>query len=684
MGGSCVTESFLEIAIDGPSGSGKSSVAKGIAEALNFAYLDTGALYRAATLLVINHEISFTNIFEIIKEISRSEILISTDPADFWITVNTVDVSKEIRTIEISDKSSQISAIPEVRNLLIQIQRTIIEKANKTSSGIVVEGRDIGSVILPNADFKFFLTATDDVRTQRRSKELGDSTDAVKNHLELRDLRDSSRIVSPLQKLSDATEIDTSNLTLEESIHLVLDKIVNATSDFVSPDDEEVDFQIKKSDDTFKPIVAILGRPNVGKSTLVNRLIGQRSAVTEDTPGVTRDRVSYESEWNGRSFVVVDTGGWDSKAVGMYEQVARQAEFAITEADLCLLVIDATVGATDDDLALIKHLRSAKVPTLLIANKVDSPKDESDAAALWNLGLGEPFLISALHGRGAGDLLDKIVENLPVEPGKFESHPNARAIALLGRPNVGKSSLLNKLVGSARAVVSPTAGTTVDPIDEYVELDGSEWVFIDTAGIRKKFKQDSGHEYYAVLRSQGAIDRAEVAVIVVDASEELSDQDRRIINMAEEAGKAIVLCFNKWDVVDEDRRLSLDREIDKDLQQQRWIPKLNISATTGRGLNKIPEALRMVLGNWERRITTSSLNKLVADFVMQNPHPLRGGRQAKILFATQVTTSPPTFAVFTTRPLDDGYVRFLERKLRENFDFVGTPIRIKQRIRNSK
>jgi GTP-binding protein len=683
-GGNYVTESFLEIAIDGPSGSGKSSVAKGIAEALNFDYLDTGALYRAATLLVIENEIELTDVFTIIKQISKSEILISTNPLDFWITVDNKDVTNEIRTIEVSDKSSQISAIPEVRNLLIQIQRAIVGKSTRNTTGIVVEGRDIGSVILPNADFKFFLTATDEIRVARRSRELGDAAEAVKEHLKLRDLRDSSRNISPLQKLDDAIEIDTSNLSLNESIDLVLNIIATDTSEFISTEAEEEFGSFKKEIDLFKPTVAILGRPNVGKSTLVNRLIGQRSAVTEDTPGVTRDRVSYESEWNGRSFVVVDTGGWDSKATGMYEQVARQAEFAITEADLCLLVIDATVGATDDDLALIKHLRAARVPTLLIANKVDSPKDESDAAALWNLGLGEPYLISALHGRGAGDLLDKVVENLPSEPGKFESHPDARAIALLGRPNVGKSSLLNKLVGSARAVVSSTAGTTVDPIDEYVELDGSEWVFIDTAGIRKKFKQDSGHEYYAVLRSQGAIDRAEVALIVIDASEELSDQDRRIINMAEEAGRAVILCFNKWDAIDEDRRLTLEREIDKDLQQQKWIPKLNISATTGRGLNRIPETLRMVLTNWERRITTSSLNKLVADFVMQNPHPLRGGRQAKILFATQVATSPPTFALFATRPLDDGYVRFLERKLRENFDFVGTPIRIKQRIRNAK
>ena len=685
MDGSCVTETFIKIAIDGPSGSGKSSISKGIADALNFGYLDTGALYRAASILV--QEILETNPIntaDIIEILSRKPIEISIDPIDFWIFADHQDVTAEIRTIKVSDLSSIISAIPEVRILMVNLQQKIIEKSADVYSGIVVEGRDISSVVMPDADFHFFLTADNNVRAARRSNELQEPLNEVLDHLNTRDERDTKRNISPLEKSTKAILVDTTDFELLESIDFVLNKIVTSTEAFDLLDEQEPFQKLGTAAETFKPVVAVLGRPNVGKSTLVNRLIGQRSAVTEDTPGVTRDRVSYETEWNGRDFVVVDTGGWDSKAVGMYEQVARQAEFAIREADLCVLVIDATIGAVEDDLALIKYLRAANVKTILIANKVDSPKDESDAAQLWNLGLGEPYLISALHGRGAGDLLDKIVENLPESPGKFKTHTGTRSIALLGRPNVGKSSLLNKLVGSNRAVVSPTAGTTVDPIDEYVELDGTGWLFIDTAGIRKKFKHDSGHEYYAVLRSQGAIDRAEVVVIVIDATEELSDQDRRIINMAEEAGRAIVLCFNKWDNVDEDRRLMLDREIDKDLQQQKWIPRLNISAETGRGLNKIPDTLKLALSNWERRITTSQLNKLIADFVMQNPHPLRGGRQAKILFATQVTTSPPTFAVFTTRVLDDGYVRFLERKLRENFDFTGTPIRIKQRIRNQK
>lgn len=680
-----MTDTFIKIAIDGPSGSGKSSVSKGIANALNFGYLDTGALYRAASIIaedILN--IDPINVVNVLEILNRKPITISIDPLDFWVRADNEDITTTIRSINVSNLSSLISAIPEVRIVMVNLQQKIIKSAAEHFSGIVVEGRDISSVVIPDADFHFYLTAADQIRAARRSTELQKPVDEVLDHLTLRDARDSNRAVSPLEKSSKAILVDTTDFELQESVDFVLNHIIAATDTFEPLDDTDPLLNLVFKQDAFKPIVAVLGRPNVGKSTLVNRLIGQRSAVTEDTPGVTRDRVSYETEWNGRDFVVVDTGGWDSKAVGMYEQVARQVEFAIREADLCVLVIDATIGAVEDDLALIKQLRGANVKTILIANKVDSPKDESDAAQLWNLGLGEPYLISALHGRGAGDLLDKIVENLPSTPGKYKTHSGTRAIALLGRPNVGKSSLLNKLVGANRAVVSPIAGTTVDPIDEYIELDGVGWLFIDTAGIRKKFKHDSGHEYYAVLRSQGAIDRAEVVVIVIDASEELSDQDRRIINMAEEAGRAIVLCFNKWDKVDDDRRIMLDREIDKDLQQQKWIPRLNISAETGRGLNKIPETLKLALSNWEKRIATSQLNKLIADFVMQNPHPLRGGRQAKILFATQVTTSPPTFAVFTTRVLDDGYVRFLERKLRENFDFIGTPIRIKQRIRNQK
>lgn len=680
--GSFVNNEFLEIAIDGPSGTGKSSVAKAIANNLGFGYLDTGALYRTMALAVQRSGADLKNISEILDAVKNVDIQISTIPNDQWITLNGSDVSNEIRDLTISDISSKVSAITEIRANLLDLQREIISNYHEEGSGIVVEGRDIGTVVMPSADLKFFLTADSQVRAQRRGIEIGVSSSEVAAHLIERDKRDIERENSPLKAAVDSILLDTSNLSLDESIDFLLMKIFDYQFTSV-PELEDLKEEFKPID-KWLPVVAVLGRPNVGKSTLVNRIIGQRSAVTEDTPGVTRDRVSYQAEWNGRDFVVVDTGGWDSKATGMYEQVARQAEFALTQADLCLLVIDATVGATDDDLLLIRKLRESHLPILLVANKVDSPKDESDASSLWNLGLGEPFFVSALHGRNAGDLLDLITNNLPTEPSRFRMHSNANAVAILGRPNVGKSSLLNQLVGQSRAVVSEIAGTTVDPIDEYVRLGESDWIFIDTAGIRKKFKQDSGHEYYAVLRTQGAIDRADVVVVLIDATEELSDQDRRIINLAEEAGKGILICFNKWDLVDEERRVALDREIDKDLQQQKWIPRINISATSGRSVLKISPTLESIIYNWRRRIPTSELNKLIKEFVMENPHPLRGGRQPKILFATQVSISPPTFALFASRPLDDGYVRFLERRLRETFDFTGTPLRFKQRLRNTK
>ena len=679
-----MTSEFVQIAIDGPSGTGKSSVAKAIASNLGFGYLDTGALYRCVALAAVSARIQPDDLGALGPLLSRINIEISTDPKDQWVHLDHVDVAEEIRTLEISDLSSKYSAIPNVRDFLLTKQREIISNFQNLGAGIVVEGRDIGSVVMPDADLKFFLTADPSVRAERRGNELGISDSDITKHLQDRDARDENRSLSPLMATKDAIVIDTSAMNLSDSVDFLMSEIAQSpvfVSDLEEEDNHFGEFQPL---DEWFPVVAILGRPNVGKSTLVNRIIGQRSAVTEDTPGVTRDRVSYQAEWNGRNFMVVDTGGWDSKATGLYEQVARQAEFAVTQADLCLLVIDASVGATDDDLLLIRKLRESKIPILLIANKVDSPKDESDASLLWSLGLGEPFFVSALHGRNAGDLLDLIVTNLPSEPKRFKTHLGSNAVAILGRPNVGKSSLLNHLTGQSRAVVSDIAGTTVDPIDEYVRIGETDWVFIDTAGIRKKFKQDSGHEYYAVLRTQGAIDRADVVVVLIDATEELSDQDRRIINLADEAGKGILICFNKWDLVDEDRRISLEREIDRDLQQQRWIPKINISATSGRSVLKIAPTLEMILANWRRRIPTSELNKLIKEFVMENPHPLRGGRQAKILFATQVATSPPTFALFASRPLDDGYIRFLERRLRENFEFIGTPLRFKQRIRNNK
>ncbi|MFZ2164344.1 MAG: ribosome biogenesis GTPase Der, partial [Propionibacteriaceae bacterium] len=316
-----------------------------------------------------------------------------------------------------------------------------------------------------------------------------------------------------------------------------------------------------------KPVVAVVGRPNVGKSMLVNRILGRREAVVQDKPGVTRDRVSYDATWNGRDFVLVDTGGWVSDAKGMAAQIAEQAEMAISMADIVLFVVDAAVGTTDEDEAVVKVLRRSKKPVVLAANKVDDQRNEANAAAMWNLGLGEPWAVSAMHGRGIGDLLDAMLDVMPDAPEAAEEEIGGpRRVALVGRPNVGKSSLLNKLTRTNRAVVDNVAGTTVDPVDELVDIGGTVYRIIDTAGIRRRVKEASGHEFYASLRTQTAIERAEVCVVVLDASETISDQDLRILTMVEEAGRALVIAYNKWDLTDDERRHYLNREIEQDIQ----------------------------------------------------------------------------------------------------------------------
>ncbi len=433
------------------------------------------------------------------------------------------------------------------------------------------------------------------------------------------------------------------------------------------------------------PVLAIVGRPNVGKSTLVNRILGRREAVVEDVPGVTRDRVSYDASWGGRQFTVVDTGGWHPDAVGMAAQVAAQAEIAIAAADAVLFVVDATVGITDADEAVVRVLRKSGKPVVLAANKVDDQRGEAEATGLWNLGIGEPYPVSAMHGRGSGDLLDAVLEALPEAP--HEHDPAAegpRRVAIVGKPNVGKSSLLNKVAREDRVVVHDLAGTTVDPVDELINLGGDVWRFIDTAGIRKRVKTASGHEYYASLRTHGAIERAEVVVVVVDASEPLSEQDLRIMTAVEEAGKAMVIAFNKWDLVDEERRYYLEREIERELVQFRWAPRVNISAGTGRHVDKLVPAIRAALDGWQTRVPTGQLNAFLGRLVAAHPHPVRGGKQPKILFGTQASTMPPTFIVFTSGPLEEGYKRFIERRLREDFGFVGSPVHVTVRPRKKR
>ncbi|KGN33348.1 GTP-binding protein Der [Knoellia sinensis KCTC 19936] len=433
------------------------------------------------------------------------------------------------------------------------------------------------------------------------------------------------------------------------------------------------------------PVVAVVGRPNVGKSTLVNRIIGRREAVVEDVPGVTRDRVAYDAEWSGTRFTLVDTGGWAIDAKGIHLRVAEQAEIAVELADAVLFVVDAVVGATDDDEAVVKLLRRSGKPVVLVANKVDDQRTEADAATLWNLGLGQPWPVSALHGRGSGDVLDAILDVLP-EKSAVDAYQRGgpRRVALLGRPNVGKSSMLNKLAGSDRVVVDDVAGTTRDPVDEFIELGGKTWRFVDTAGIRRRVHQTRGADFYASLRTQTALEKAEVAVVLIDASVPITEQDIRVVQQVVDSGRALVIAYNKWDLTDEERRHFLEREIERELVQIPWAPRVNASASTGRHMDRLVPAIEKSLESWDTRIPTGRLNAFLGEVVAGHPHPVRGGKQPRILFATQASTRPPRFVLFASGFIEAGYRRFIERRLREEFGFEGTPIEVSVRVREKR
>ena len=433
------------------------------------------------------------------------------------------------------------------------------------------------------------------------------------------------------------------------------------------------------------PVLAIVGRQNVGKSALVNRIIGRREAVVEDKPGVTRDRVSYKAEWNTRKFTLVDTGGWEPNAKGIDRSVAEQAEIAIELADAVLFVVDATVGATSTDERVVKLLRASGKPVILAGNKIDDVYQEPEIASLWSLGLGEPMPVSALHGRGVADMLDAALAVLPKVSGVAQMEVGGpRRVALIGRPNVGKSSLLNKAVGSERAVVNDLAGTTRDPIDEQVTIAGKVWRFVDTAGIRRKKHLAQGADFYASLRTLAALERAEVAVVLFDVMEPISEADIRIVDMALESGRALVLAFNKWDELDDERRRWLEREIETKLAHVAWAPRVNISAKTGRHIEKLVPALEVALDSWDTRIQTGKFNAFLQELSMEFPHPVRGGKQPRILFATQAAIRPPKFVLFTTGFLDEGYRRFIQRRLRETYGFEGSPIEIGMRVREKR
>jgi len=425
------------------------------------------------------------------------------------------------------------------------------------------------------------------------------------------------------------------------------------------------------------PVVAVVGRPNVGKSTLVNRVIGSRSAVVEELSGVTRDRREFEADWAGRDFVLVDTGGWEIKPSGdIGVSIKEQAEAAVSGADAVVFVVDGTTELTDDDTGVISVLRAADVPVIVAANKIDNAELEGNIDRFWGLGLGEPYPISAYHGRGVGELLDEVVSKLPaaVEREVEDEFPR---VAIVGRPNVGKSTLLNKLLGEQRVIVSEVPGTTRDPIDVVVELEGNQYRLIDTAGIRRKPQISEDADFYAVIRAREALKTADVALLLVDATEGVTSQDQRIAREVVDAGVGLVIVLNKWDALDEEQREVTERSLPDRFGFVSWAPVLRMVAKTGARMQRLPGAIEAVLEARSTRVPTGQLNRVVRQWTAAHPPPVRKGRRPKIHYVVQAGTAPPTFVVFLSGgELGDDYLRFLENRLRGEADFTGSPVHI--------
>ena len=707
---------MIRVAIDGPAGVGKSSSSKALADYFGFAYLDTGAMYRACTWWCLERGVDLDA--DHVDEQQVTEIVaafftdghfdISVDPQHPGVFADDVDISEQIRSQEVSSHVSRLAAIMPVRNVLIAAQRAYIAAQSADDSfshgrGVVAEGRDITDVVEPGAEVRILLTAREEVRQARRNRQ--EQTGGVgSDDVAKRDAADSK--VTHFTEASDGvTTIDNSDIDFGETLDLMIGLVDDAIEEqayrqyAANLDDYELDegdeglldgsaFSADGESDRRKAVgvIAVVGRPNVGKSTLVNRILGRRAAVVEDTPGVTRDRVSYDAEWAGTDFKLVDTGGWEADVEGIDSAIASQAQIAVELADSVIFVVDALTGLTQTDERIVKLLRQAGKPVTVAVNKIDDQISEYMAAEFWKLGLGEPYPISAMHGRGVGDLLDEAVAQMKSaeKTSGFLTPSHLRRVALVGRPNVGKSSLLNQLSHSERSVVNELAGTTRDPVDEIVTIDGEDYLFIDTAGIKRRQHKLSGAEYYSSLRTQAAIERSELALVLFDASIPISDQDLKVMSTAVDAGRAVVLVFNKWDLMDEFDRQRMERLWETEFDRVTWAQRVNLSAKTGWHTNRLAKAMTQALESWDKRIPTGKLNAFLGKIQASHPHPVRGGKQPRILFATQASSRPPRFVIFATGFLEHGYRRFLERSLREEFGFEGSPIQISVNIREKK
>ena len=672
---------MIRVAIDGPAGVGKSSTSKALAKYFGFAYLDTGAMYRACAWWCLKQGIDLDAeqvdervVTEAVGEFFTGDHFdIGVDPDNPSVSADGEDISEAIRSSEVSSHVSKVSNIIPVRNVLIAAQRAYIAREASVDSfsgglGVVAEGRDITTVVAPDAEVRVLLTAREEIRQARRSGQSAAGVGA--EDVAARDRMDS-KVTSFMTAADGVTTVDNSDMDFEHTLDVLIDMVENAIEeqeyeryaanleDYELDEGDEALIANADREDTADDgkgksvgVLAIVGRPNVGKSSLVNRILGHRVAVVEDTPGVTRDRVSYDAEWAGTDFKLVDTGGWEVDVEGIDSAIASQAEVAVNLADAVVLVVDGQVGLTNTEERIVKMLRASGKPVTLAVNKIDDRESEYLAAEFWKLGLGEPYPISAMHGRGVGDLLDVAIDSLrkAEKTSGYLTPSHLRRVALVGRPNVGKSSLLNQLAREERTVVNDLAGT----------------------------------EYYSSLRTQAAIERCELALVLFDASVPISDQDLKVMSSAVDAGRAIVLVFNKWDAMDEFDKQRLERLWATEFDRVTWAQRVNISAKTGWHTNHLTRAMEEALRSWDTRIPTGKLNAFLGQLQSAHPHPLRGGKQPRILFATQASTRPPRFVIFATGFLEHGYRRFIERSLREEFGFEGSPIQISVNIREKK
>ena len=642
----------ISVAIDGPSAAGKSTIAKMVAKKENFIYIDTGAMYRSVAFYCIKNHIDLNDEQAVEQAISNIQIRLT---ADNKVYLNDEDVSLQIRTDEVSLGASCVSKYQAVRTFLVDEQRKMAETGN-----VILDGRDIGTVVLPHADLKIYQIASVETRAKRRyleNKERGLEADleTIKKEIEQRDYQDMHRAISPLKKADDAIELDTSNMTLEEVVDQVLTLINNMAG-----------------------VVAIVGRANVGKSTIFNRMVGERISIVEDVAGVTRDRIYAKASWLTKEFSVIDTGGIELENASFTTQIKMQAEIAIEEADVIVFVVNGREGITKEDEYVARLLQKSRKPIILVVNKIDDNQFRDYIYEFYALGVGDPIPVSGSHGIGIGDLLDQIINQLDLQD--EETNEDEISFSIIGRPNVGKSSLTNAILGEERVIVSNIEGTTRDAIDTPFVKDGQKYRVVDTAGMRKKGKVYENIEKYSILRALTSIEKSDVILVVIDGETGIREQDKHVAGYAHEAGKGVVIVYNKWDLVDKDEK-TMQKKQKEIYEQFKYLDYARIvftSAKTGQRVDQIFPLIQESYENSRKRVQTSVLNDVLVDAQLMNPTTTFNGGRLKIFYANQVAVCPPTFVLFSNDPqyLHFSYKRYLENRLREAFGFEGTPIHI--------